>query len=177
MAGAARRALAGLTVALVMAGCGGSTEQLLHPARAQKSAVQPPRRPVTSPAPSAESVYLAKLGTEQTDLANAEQQIPTNPRTPAALAHSVTLLAGAVTRLADGLAAIKPPANVAGDHARLVTITHAYAAQLRRAARIALAPGGERLAGTLLIRATDQASQSFTITTTAIDSTLGASPS
>ena len=42
---------------------------------------------------------------------------PTSAKTPSALAHSSTLLAVAVSRLAQGLATIQPPAKVASDHA------------------------------------------------------------
>ena len=161
-------------VVVVLSGCGG-TDQLLH-----GGATRRPARTTSTTrtqAPSAESVYLARLGAEQTQLANAEQSIPTSPRTPAALAHSIDLLAGAIRRLGNGLAAIKPPAGVAVDHARLVTIMRSYAAKLDQAAKIAVSPGEEQRASALLISATDDASRSFTITTTAIDSTLGSSPS
>jgi hypothetical protein len=174
-----------LMVVLAVAACGG-TGQLLRahtPARSSTSTttvistphpvIPPPRSSSTAQRPSAESLYLARLGTEQTKLANAEQAIPTNPRTPAALAHSVDLLNAAVRGLADGLAAINPPAAVAADHARLITIMRGYAAQLSQAARIVVGPGGERRAGALLISATDQASRSFTATIDKIDSTLG----
>jgi hypothetical protein len=53
----------------------------------------------------------------------------------------------------------------------------AYAAKLDQAAKIAVSPGEEQRASALLITATDEASRLFTITTTAIDSTLGSSPS
>lgn len=192
LAVAVTSAAVGLGVALVVGACGG-TGQLLHPptpnrsststttiasAGRPSSSTQRPsssaQRPSSSAQrPSAESVYLAQLGTEQTKLANAEQAIPTNPRTPAALARSVDLLDAAVRRLADGLAAIKPPATVASDHARLIAIMRGYAAQLNQAARIAVGPGGERRAGALLISATEQASRSFTATIDKIDSTLG----
>jgi hypothetical protein len=182
---AAASAGVALMVALAVAACGG-TGQLLRAHTPTRSATStttttsaphpvtsPPRSSSTTQQPSAESVYLARLGTEQTKLANAEQAIPTNPRTPAALAHSVDLLHTAVRGLADGLAAINPPATVAADHARLITIMRGYAAQLSQAARIVVGPGGERRAGALLISATDQASRSFTATIDKIDSTLG----
>jgi hypothetical protein len=173
-----RRGLAAILVALMLAvaGCGSASEQLLR-AGSRPGSPPPARTRTTTPAPSAESVYLAQLGAEQTELTNAERRIPTNPRTPAALVHSVDLLTAAVQRLADGLAAIKPPASVAADHAKLVAIMRTYAARLDHTARVAVTPGGEQRAGALLLNATNQASTSFTLTITAIDSTLGSAAS
>ena len=131
----------------------------------------------TTEASAAEGVYLERLGAEQARLSAAEARIPTSPRTPAALARSVGLLAIAVRRLADGLAEIRAPASVASEHAHLVAIIRSYAAALDRAARIAVTSDGEPRAGRLLIAATNQASRAFTSTIASIDSTLGGSAS
>jgi hypothetical protein len=174
MVGRAKRLL---VIALAgLAGCGNASTLLHH------SAAKAPRSTTTTTAtrsqgPSAQSVYLAQLGEEQARLAAAEARIPTAPRTPAELGHSIELLTTAVRGLADGLAAIRPPPSVAGQHAHLVAIMRAYVVQLEQAARIAVQPRGEARAGSLLINATTQASQAFTATIAAIDSTLGRSPS
>jgi len=160
-----------LLALLALAGCSNTTH-LFHPSVARRVS----STSTTTTAPSAQSVYLAQLGAEQARLGAAEKQIPTTPRTPAALARSIELLAGAVRGLADGLAAIKPPPSVAAQHAQLVAIMRGYAAQLQLAQRIAVTRGGESRAGSLLISATDAASRAFTATIAAIDSTLGRSP-
>jgi hypothetical protein len=166
------RAVAAVVAAVGVAGCGTGTE-LLMKSSISRSAPTPPVRPV----PSAQSSYLAQIGAAQSQLAIAEQRIPVNPRTPAALVRSVDLLAAAVHRLADGLAAIKPPLTVAGRHAQLVAIIRRYDVRLREAARMAGTRGGEGRAGALLISATSRASRSFAATIAVIDSTLASSPS
>lgn len=162
-----------LVLALALAGCADTNRLLAH--RTAAAAATTTTTSTTAATPSAESVYLARLGAEQQKLASAEQQIPTNPRTPAALARSIDLLHAAVHELADGLAAITPPASVAPLHARLVTIMRTYASQLTRASRLATTPGAERRAGRLLLTSTNTASQAFTATIGQIDTTLGGS--
>lgn len=117
--------------------------------------------------------YLSQLQSAQQTLARAEARLPASATTPRALSHSVTLLAGAVGRLASELKAITPPAPVTREHARLIAIMAAYAGRLRAAASTAVAPGGEASAGALLISATNRASTNFSLTITKIYSTLG----
>jgi hypothetical protein len=170
------RRLQGLVVLLALGGCSNTTNLFHRTVERRAASTSTRTTSTTTTTPSAQSVYLAQLGAAQAQLGAAEKQIPTSPRTPAALARSIELLAGAVRRLADGLAAIKPPPSVATRHAQLAAIMHRYAAQLQLAQRIALTPGGESRAGSLLISATDSASRAFTATIAAIDSTLGRSP-
>ena len=116
---------------------------------------------------------MGELRAEEQTLAAAERKIPTNAKTPAALAHSATLLAAAVSRLAQGLATIQPPANVASEHAHLVAVARTYAGQLRSAASMAARRGQLASAGALLISATNTASSQFGTILTKIYSTLG----
>ena len=159
----APRATRVAVIALLGLGGCGTADTLLHrsgtrstPAGSNTVTATPTTK--TASGPSAESVYLAELGSEQARLAAAEARIPTSPRTPAALARSIELLTVAVRDLADGLARIKPPPSVAALHAHLVAIMRTYEVELRRAASVALSPGGEPRAGSLLISATNQAS-------------------
>lgn len=117
--------------------------------------------------------YLSRLLSAQQTLARAEARLPASAPTPQALAHSVTLLAGAVQRLERRLQAITPPASVARQHATLIAIMGAYAGRLLVAARIAVTPGGEVRAGTMLISATSRASTNFSSAIAKIYSTLG----
>ena len=99
----------------------------------------------TTPSPAALS-YLAALSREQAKLAAAERKIPRRPRTPAGLAHSIRLLRAAIVRLGQDLQAISPPAQVASQHAQLVSIMRTYADRLAAAAGTAVKPGGQRRA-------------------------------
>jgi hypothetical protein len=141
-----------------IAGCGGGTSVLTSVTGKQ---------PTVNP-----NTYLAELADEQAKLSAAEKRIPTRPRTPAALASSISLLADAVARLADGLAALRAPSSVSRQHAHLVSIVRAYHAQLTKAARDAVRPGGELRAEGLLISATDAVSRTFSATVTKINTTL-----
>jgi hypothetical protein len=143
----------------VIGGCGGGTSVLTSVTRKAPPPVNPAR-------------YLAQMSDEQAKLSAAEQRIPTRPRTPAALSKSISLLAAAVARLADGLAALRAPPAVGRQHARLVSIVRAYRSQLVQAARIAVRPGGELRAEALLVSATDAASRAFTATVARINTTL-----
>jgi hypothetical protein len=116
---------------------------------------------------------VAQLRAEEQNLAAAERRIPTNASTPRALARSTALLAGAVSRLATGLAAISPPATVVSEHARLVAVVRAYAGRLRAAAALARRPGRQVQASRLLVSATNRASGAFVATLSKIYSTLG----
>jgi hypothetical protein len=142
-----------------IAGCGGGTSVLTSVSRKQPSPVNP-------------TTYLAELAGEQAKLSAAESRIPTRPRTPVALAKSISLLAGAMARLADGLAALRAPPSVGSQHARLVSIVRAYHSQLTQAARVAVRPGGELRAERLLIFATDAVSRTFSATVAKINITL-----
>ena len=107
----------------------------------------------TAPSPAA-LAYLAALSREQAKLAAAERKIPRRPRTPAGLAHSIRLLRAAIVRLGQDLQAISPPAQVASQHAQLVSIMRTYADRLAAAAGTAAKPGGQLRTANMLIRAT-----------------------
>jgi hypothetical protein len=165
---------------VTLTGCA-STRLLLHASSTTATPVPQPTASsttttttttTTSAGPSA-ARYVGQLRAEEQMLAAAERRIPTNATTPQALAHSATLLAAAVSRLARGLATIKPPASVASPHANLVAIARAYAVRLQAAAAAARQRGGQVRAGTLLIAATNRASAAFTATLSKIYSTLG----
>ena len=125
----------------------------------------------TTPSPAALS-YLAALSREQAKLAAAERKIPRRPRTPAGLAHSIQLLRAAIVRLGHDLQAISPPAEVASQHAQLVSIMQTYADRLGAAARIARQPGAQVRAANMLISATTAASSAFSSTVSQISSAL-----
>jgi hypothetical protein len=127
----------------------------------------------TTTAPGAAAVaYLAALSREQAKLAAAERKIPRRPRTPAGLAHSIRLLRSAIVRLGGDLQAISPPSSVASQHAQLVSIMRAYAAQLDTAARTATTPRGQLRAANMLISATVAASSQFSSTVKRISTAL-----
>jgi hypothetical protein len=160
----------GVVVALVasgalIAGCAGSSELLGTSSKTGSASSG------TASAAQAGS-YLQALRSEQAMLSAAERAIPANPRTPAALSRSISLLARAIGRLADGLAGLRPPAAAAAENARLVLIVRAYRSRLTRAAAEATKPGGELLAGRSLLAATNVASREFSATATAINSAL-----
>ncbi len=117
--------------------------------------------------------YLGALRREQAGLAVAERSIPREARTPAQLSRSIQLLGSAIRRLGDGLASIKPPAEVVSQHAQLVSIVHAYEVALQRAARAAVRPRGPLHASDMLVSATTLASSQFASTVAAIDAALG----
>jgi hypothetical protein len=169
-------ALAGV---VALSGCA-RTRLLVHTSSSTTSAAQSTQTatvspPASSPPSSSASAqrYVAQLHAEEQTLAAAERRIPANAPTPRALSRSASLLAGAVSRLARGLAAITPPRAVARDHAHLVSVVGAYAAQLQRAAALARRPGGQVAAGSLLVSATGRASSAFSATLSKIYSTLG----
>jgi hypothetical protein len=125
----------------------------------------------TTPSPAALS-YLAALSREQAKLAAAERKIPRRPRTPAGLAHSIQLLRAAIVRLGHDLQAISPPAEVASQHAQLVSIMQTYADRLAAAAGTAPKPRGQLRAANMLISATTAASSAFSSTVSQISSAL-----
>ena len=125
----------------------------------------------TAPSPAA-LAYLAALSREQAKLAAAESKIPRRPRTPAGLAHSIRLLRAAIVRLGQDLQAISPPAEVASQHAQLVSIMRTYADRLAAAAGTAVKPGGQLRAANMLISATTAASSAFSSTVSQISSAL-----
>jgi hypothetical protein len=170
-----------VVMALGLSACGGASRRLVRPPSTTSAASSPTATttststssPTTaSPGPSA-GKYVAELRAEEQTLAAAERKIPTNAKSPRALAHSATLLAAAVSRLAQGLATIQPPAKVASEHAHLVAVARTYAGQLRSAATLAARRGKLTSAGGLLISATTTASTQFSTTLTKIYSTLG----
>ncbi len=65
-----------------------------------------------------------------------------------------------------------PPAEVASQHAQLVSIVRAYAVALERAARVALRPRSRLHVSAMLIAATTAASSGFASTVAAIDAAL-----
>jgi hypothetical protein len=146
-----------VATAVLVAGCAG-TDGLLHN----------PRQPHSLAARE----YLARLVIEQRKLAAAELRLPVHPRTRAALAHSIRLLADAIKRFGSGLAAVKPPPSVATLHRRLVAIAASYRGQL-----LALAPRTSRApsaiaAADALVADTTATSREFTATVVAIRSKL-----
>jgi hypothetical protein len=125
----------------------------------------------TAPSPAA-LAYLAALSREQAKLAAAERKIPRRPRTPAGLAHSIQLLRAAIVRLGHDLQAISPPAEVASQHAQLVSIMQTYADRLAAAAGTAPKPRGQLRAANMLISATTAASSAFSSTVSQISRAL-----
>ncbi len=164
-----------LVAAAVLAGCARTRLLVHHSLDNSRGVTSTQTTSSVSAAPSAVSPrrYVAQLQAEERTLAAAERRIPANASTPRALARSASLLADAVARLERGLAAITPPPKVASEHAHLVAVVGAYAAQLRRAAALARRPGGQLQAGPLLISATNRASAAFSLTLSKIYSTLG----
>lgn len=170
------RARLGITVALAaslaLTGCNSRT-LLLHRATSNAGAGTSTTTVATAPPGPSATRYVAELRAAERTLVSAEQHIPTNASTPTELAHSATLLADAVSRLARGLAAIEPPASVVKDHAHLVSVAQAYAGRLRAAAAMATQPGKLSSTVSLLVAATNTASARFGTTLTNIYSTLG----
>jgi hypothetical protein len=177
-----------LTIALaVVLGLGGcaSSHVLLHTTTTTTAASSPappattstatgtPTATTTTTVSPAAAHYVAQLRAEEQNLAAAERRIPTNASTPQALARSTTLLGTAVSRLANGLAAISPPDAVVSEHARLVAIVRGYAGRLRAAAALARRPRGQVQASRMLVSATNRASAAFVATLSKIYSTLG----
>jgi hypothetical protein len=176
-----------LMAAVAQAACGGGTRLLVRttataPTRSTTTVtvVTPPAAPGSSTSSTSSGASaaaaardVAQLRGEEQTLAAAERRIPSSAPTPRALSRSASLLAGAVSRMATGLAAITPPAAVASDHAQLVSVVRAYAGQLRRAAGLARRRGGRVQAGSLLVSATGRASSAFSATLSKIYSTLG----
>jgi hypothetical protein len=158
------------TGSAAVAGCASSSlvssSTATHPAPAPISAT-------TSTVSTNRAGYLAALSAEQGKLAATERNLPPRTDSPAALSHSITLLASAITRLAGDLASIRPPAQVAGAHAQLVGIVRSFASQLTRAAGMARQPNTEVAAAKLLIAATRTASGAFAATVAKIDAELG----
>jgi hypothetical protein len=175
--------LAALAGAVGVGGCGGTSTRLIRPSTtttttvATTSTTAASTTTTTTTTTTASGVsptrYVNELRAEEQTLAAAERGIPANAKTPRQLAHSATLLAAAVSRLAQGLATIQPPAKVAADHAHLVAVARTYAGQLRSAASMASRRGRLASAGALLISATNTASTQFGTTLTKIYSTLG----
>jgi hypothetical protein len=130
-----------------------------------------PTTTTSAPSPAA-LAYLAALSREQAKLAAAERKIPRRVRTPAGLARSIRLLRAAILRLENDLKAISPPASVASQHVKLVSIMRAYADRLDAAARTAGRPEGQLRAANMLISATTTASSAFSSTVSQISSAL-----
>lgn len=146
-----------IVTSVLVAGCAGADGLL-------RNSAQPHSR--------AAREYLARLVVEQHKLAVAELRLPVHPRTRAALAHSIRLLAGAIKRFGGGLAAVKPPASVAGLHRRLVAIAASYRAQLLALAPRTSRPGSAIAAANALVADTTATSREFTATVVAIRSKL-----
>jgi hypothetical protein len=134
-----------------LAGCGGSSGSLGGVTTA----------PAVTISSAGASAYLGGLRAAESSLARAEQAIPAHPSNPAALARSIRLLASAIGRLAAGLEVLRPPAIVAGAHARLIAVVRAYEGRLEAAARTASRPGQEAATGAALLSATNAASSRF----------------
>lgn len=111
-----------------------------------------------------DQIYLAKLSAEQAALAVDERRLPLHPKTPAALAHSVRVVARTIDRFGGGLAAIVPPSSVATLHRRLVAIARLYARQLAAIARRAGRPSAEIAAANALAADTSAFGDAFTST-------------
>jgi hypothetical protein len=162
----------------VLSGCAGTTLLVNRhqgsppPATSTTAISTSPATTGAAPTSAAALAYLAALSREQAELAAAERRIPRRARTPAALARSIRLLERAIVRLGGGLQAIVPPAPVAAQHARLVSIVRTFAAQLGTAARVAVRPGGELRAGNMLVGATVAASSAFSSTASQINAAL-----
>ncbi len=154
------RLLCLLIAGVALGGCSGTS--LLHGSHGTPPAA-------VSPAGRA---YLSALATEQAELSAAEQRIPRQPQTPAALARSIALLRAAIHELGAGLEGISPPAQVHGLHTRLVKIVRVYEARLRRAEAAAAQPSGVARAASLLLSSTDRASRAFTVTVNRVDRAL-----
>jgi hypothetical protein len=150
-------------IGAAVAGCGGTSEL---------TGGSPTTAPAVTISTTGAAAYLSGLRTAQSGLARAEATIPANPRTPAALARSIRLLAGAVGRLAAGLEALHPPAIVEGAHRRLIAIVRSYEARLTAIARTAAKPGGRAVADTTLVSATETASRRFTAVVAQINGVL-----
>jgi hypothetical protein len=147
-----RRTACVIAAAATIAGCGGGGQTATSSASASR--------------------YLSTLALEQRGLAAAERAIPVNPRTPAALARSIRLLARAVGKLGDDLSATDPPAAVRPAHGRLVAIVRSYVRSLSAAAQEATRPGRESAAASALVSSTSTASSSFTRTVSEINARL-----
>jgi len=154
-----------LVLVLALAGSGGGS---ITPALTGSGG-----RGSTTPTSAPVAAYVARLNAEQAKLAAAERGIPANPRTPAAFSHSIGLLAAAVGRLGGDLAAIDPPAAVAADHRRLVSIVRRYAADLRAAAGRSRTRAGELQAASRILSATSSASAAAVAIIARIHTTLG----
>ncbi len=153
-----------LAVAILAAGCAGSRTLLAH--GGQAGAGPRPRRDVAAR-------YLEQLSAAQSRLGRAEAALPARPRTPAALSHTIGLLARAIDRLAVGLAAIHPPLGIAVLHRRLVSIAGGYHQRLVVIARQARRPELEVAAANSLARVTGVASDALTSTFARIRRRLG----
>jgi hypothetical protein len=160
----------GVVVAVVasgalIAGCAGPSELLGSSSKMGSTS--------TGTASTASTgTYLQALRSEQAMLAAAERAIPANTRTPAALSRSISLLARAIGRLADGLAGLRPPRAAAAENVKLISIVRAYRSRLTGAAVEAKKPGGELLAGRILLAATNVASREFSATAMEINRAL-----
>jgi hypothetical protein len=150
-----------LVSALLVDGCGGGSLIMTRSTTSTR----------TPAAPAAG--YLAELSAAQGRLAAAERQIPTAPRTPAALSKSIGLLAIAIGRLRSDLRSIHPPKAVAAAHARLVGIADRYAAELVTAAQDAARPDRTARAASELESSTGVASSTFDATVGQIEVVLG----
>lgn len=158
-------ALAALATALLAAGCGGGTKLLPRGGGGGGGG--------STAAPPVAGRYLAQLSAEQARLARAEAALPARPRTPAALSHSIGLLARAIDRLATGLAAIHAPPGLERLHRRLVAVAERYHAQLVTLGPQARRPEREVAAANALAAATSRASDAFTTSFARIHARLG----
>ncbi len=160
------RAAAMIAAAIALGGCGGAA--LLtgtRPATTSRSTA------TAQPGPSS-AAYLASLEREQQKLAAAERRLPRHAATPVALSRAISLLAGAIARLAADLRTLHAPASVQHLHERLIAVMGSYAARLQAAARDARRSSGEPRAASELLSATSDASRQFSLTVNQIDRTL-----
>jgi hypothetical protein len=160
----ALRVAVAIVIATALGGCGGTS--LLRGATVAASSTT---RTTAVSTNSGAAGYLAALGIEQRRLASAERQLPHRAPTVRALRRAIALLHTAIVRLADDLAALRPPTPVAALHARLVAAMRLYAERLASAARDTHAASGAPRAANELLSATDSASRSFTAAIAQID--------
>ncbi len=162
------RAAAMIATAIALGGCGSTA--LLTGTRSQTTT----RTAAASSGPAATSSaeYLALLEREQQKLAAAEHRLPRHAPTPAALSRAISLLAGAIGRLAADLKAVPPPVPVRALHDRLIAVMRTYAARLAVAARAARRASSEPQAASELLSATNEASRQFSLTINQIDRTV-----
>jgi hypothetical protein len=148
--------IAAATSTALLAGCGGSDN-----------------RTTTSSAVDAKH-YVAEVNGAQQRLVSAARTIPAGNATASAWSRSLTALRSVVSKLGDDLAAIRPPASVAGVHAQLVAIVRGYAAKIDAVAGTGRDPSRLPQAKADLIAATSATATPFTASISKINSVLQA---